>query len=159
MAVCVHLLSAQNTGQKDTAVAESPTSNIEEHGLISGGSGASVAASNPHGPHTITWANTHTHTQAAYIAFPHKTLNRRSTQSSRSTSVEITFLSRLDATKYLLSGLQSHDQMILVCTAVDFPVCTCRENGGSARIRQQKRLDGDERNPNSKPQHQTHHAK
>lgn len=61
MPICVHLLSAWNTGQKDTAVAESPTSNIEEHGLISAGSGASVAASNPHGPHTITWANTHTH--------------------------------------------------------------------------------------------------
>lgn len=58
--VCVYLLSAQNTGQKDTAVAESPTSNIEERGLISGGGKASVAASNPHGPHTITWANRHT---------------------------------------------------------------------------------------------------
>lgn len=61
MLVCVYLLSAQNTGQKDTVVAESPTSNIEEHGLISGGREASAAASNPHGPHTITWANTHKH--------------------------------------------------------------------------------------------------
>lgn len=67
--VCVYLLSVQNTGQKATAVAESPTSNTEEHGLISGGLEASVAseASNPHGPHTITWANTQT--QMGTISF------------------------------------------------------------------------------------------
>lgn len=134
MLVCVYLLSAQNTGQKDTAVAESPTSNIEEHGLISGGSEASVAASNPHGPHTITWANTHPNTKKklhGVHCFPHKTLNRRSNLHIRATSLESTFLSRLDVTKYLLSGLQSHDQMILVWTAVAFPVCMCRENRGS----------------------------
>lgn len=51
-----------NTGQKATAVAESPTSNRDEHGLIWGGGVASVEGSDPHGPHTITWANTHTHT-------------------------------------------------------------------------------------------------
>lgn len=64
--VCVYLLSVQNTGQKATAVAESPTSNMEEHGLISGGREASEA-SNPHGPHTITWANTQT--QMGTISF------------------------------------------------------------------------------------------
>lgn len=47
-----------------------------------------------------------------------------------------TFLSRLEVTKYLLSGLQSHDQMIRLCTAVSFLVCAYRENWGSAWIQQ-----------------------
>lgn len=58
--MCVYLLSEQSTGQKATAVAESPTSRIEEHGLISGGSTESPESSNLHGPHTITWTHTHT---------------------------------------------------------------------------------------------------
>lgn len=46
--------------------------------------------------------------------------------------MKTTFLSRLDVTKYLLSGLQSHDQMIRLCMAVSFPVCAWSENCGSA---------------------------
>ncbi len=51
MCLCVYLLSEQSTGQTATAVAESPTSKIEEQGLISRGKESS---SNLHGPHTIT---------------------------------------------------------------------------------------------------------
>lgn len=52
----MYLLSEKGTGQKATAVAESPTSKMEEHGLISG-------SSNPHRPHTTTWTHTHKYEQ------------------------------------------------------------------------------------------------
>lgn len=52
--VCVYLLSEQSAGQRATAVAESPTSKMEEQGLISAGGAASPDSSDLHGPQTIT---------------------------------------------------------------------------------------------------------
>lgn len=66
----------------------------------------------------------------------------------------MTFLSRLDVAKYLPSGLQSHDQMIRVCTAVSLPVWACRENRASAWVRQRKWLDRGRTNANSDPKTQ-----
>lgn len=66
--VCVYLLSEQSTGQKATAVAESPTSKMDEQGLISWGGSAS---SDVHGPQTITWTHTgkelHSYKELTYI--------------------------------------------------------------------------------------------
>ena len=45
-------------GQKDTAVAASPTSKMEEQGRMAGGL---ALASGLHSPHTMTWTDTHTH--------------------------------------------------------------------------------------------------
>lgn len=50
----VYLLSEQSSGQKATAVAELPTSKIEEHGLMSAGGAISSEPSRLQGPHTIT---------------------------------------------------------------------------------------------------------
>lgn len=52
----------------------------------------------------------------------------------------MTFLSRLHVTKYSLSGLQSHDQMIRLCTAVSFLVCAWSENCSSAGERTHARI-------------------
>lgn len=52
--------------------------------------------------------------------------------------LKITFLSRLDVTKNLQSGLQSHDQMIRLCMAVSFSVCAYSENRGSIWKREQR---------------------
>lgn len=52
--------------------------------------------------------------------------------------LKITFLSRLDVTKNLPSGLQSHDQMIRLCMAVSFSVCAYSENRGSIWKREQR---------------------
>lgn len=127
--MCVYLLLLQRKGQKATAVAESPTSKMEEHGFNSGGSTESLDSSNLCGAHTITWGHTHTNICSTQICIHYLGyLNMQQLpQKGR-----LTFLSRLDVTKYLLSGLQSHDQMIRLCMAVSFPVCACSENRGSA---------------------------
>lgn len=46
----------------------------------------------------------------------------------------ITFLSRLPVKKYMLSGLQSQDQIILLCTAVILLVKAKRLKIGSERV-------------------------
>ena len=76
--VCVYLLSEQNTGQKATAVAESPTSKMDEHGLISRGSTGSSEHSSLHGPHTITYMHTPTHTRTCPHTHTHTTLYEQS---------------------------------------------------------------------------------
>lgn len=52
-----YLLSGHRFGQRATAVAESPTSKMEEQGLIPAGGAVSLYSSDPHGPHTITWTD------------------------------------------------------------------------------------------------------
>lgn len=52
-----HLLSGHVLGQRATAVAESPTSKMEEQGWIPAGGAVSSEPSTRHGPHTITWTD------------------------------------------------------------------------------------------------------
>lgn len=121
--ISVYLFSEQSTGQKATAVAESPTSKTEEHGLISA---EFSEPSGLHGPHTITWTQKNVQTRLQPSVFPHLIPSRHILFSlilDGNQHLMITFLSRLDVTKYLLSGLQSHDQMIRLWMAVSLPVC------------------------------------
>ena len=51
----LYLLPGHRMGQKETAVAESPTSNMEEQGRMTGGSsGVTMASELLQSPHTIT---------------------------------------------------------------------------------------------------------
>lgn len=137
MSCNTNLSLEQSTGQNAIAVAESPTSKMEEHGLISGGSTGSPE-SKLHGPHTITW--THTHTLCLEKNATTQGCNQVVLLSTHNVTqhLKITFLSRLDVTKNLPLGLQSHDQMIRLCMAVSFSVCAYSENRGSIWKREQR---------------------